>query len=205
MKNLFIHPQALVETQEIGEGTRVWAFTHIMQGASIGTNCNIGGHCFIESGARLGNNVTVKNGNMLWEGVTLQDGVFVGPQVVFTNDLYPRSARLAMAGARYRTRDWLVPTLIAEGATIGAGAVLLAGITVGSYAMIAAGAVVTKDVPPHALVLGTPARGHGWVCYCGRRLAFDGNVATCGQCNRQFTLHESGTLLRAGEELAKAS
>ena len=101
MKNVFVHPTALVETTEIGKGTRVWAFSHLMEGVRIGKNCNIGDHCFIESGVLIGDNVTIKNGNMLWEGVTIQDGVFVGPHVFFTNDRYPRSRGLPQARSRH--------------------------------------------------------------------------------------------------------
>src|SRR5579862_6647573 len=100
MKNVFIHPKALVETKNLGSGTRVWAFAHVMAGVRVGKNCNIGDHCFVESGAVIGDNCTVKNGNMLWEGVTLEDGVFVGPNVLFTNDLHPRSPRLPQARER---------------------------------------------------------------------------------------------------------
>src|SRR5215212_6427425 len=142
MKNVKIHPTALVETEEVGEGTSIWAFAHVMEGARIGKNCNIGDHCFVESGAVVGNDATLKNGNMLFEGVTIQDGVFVGPHVFFTNDLYPRSARLPQARLRYSDKMWLLPTLVRQGASLGAGAVLLPGITVGEYAMVGAGAVV---------------------------------------------------------------
>src|SRR5690348_5375648 len=108
IKNSFIHPTALVENSEIGEGTRVWAYAHVMEGAVIGSRCNIGDHCYVESGVRIGNGCTVKNGNMLWEGVTLEDGVFVGPHAFFTNDLYPRSPRLAESKKRYEKKEnWL--------------------------------------------------------------------------------------------------
>src|SRR5437016_2778300 len=102
MRNVFIHPTAIVETQQLGEGTRIWAFTHLMKGVSVGANCNIGEHSFIETGAVIGSNVTIKNGNHIWEGITLSDGVFVGPHVFFTNDLYPRSPRLPQASKKYR-------------------------------------------------------------------------------------------------------
>ncbi|HEV8523296.1 MAG TPA: acyltransferase [Terriglobales bacterium] len=186
MTNIYIHPTSIVETRQIGDGTRIWAFSHVMQGALIGRNCNIGDHCFIESGALIGDNVTIKNGNMLWEGVTLGDGVFVGPQVIFTNDLRPRSPRLPLASDRYLDRAWLLPTVVEEGVSLGAGAIVLPGLTIGQYAMLGAGAVVTRDVRPHALVLGNPARIAGWVCYCGERLALESNVGTCLRCGREF-------------------
>jgi UDP-2-acetamido-3-amino-2,3-dideoxy-glucuronate N-acetyltransferase len=184
----FIHPTALVETKQIGPGTRIWAFSHVLAGASIGANCNIGDHCFIESNVAIGDDVTIKNGNAIWEGVQLEDGVFVGPSVVFTNDLRPRSPRLADAAPRYADQDWLVPTLVRRGATLGAGAVILAGITVGEYAFVAAGAVVTHDVAPHALVVGIPARAGGWVCRCGSSLDLGPRSANCPSCARAYAL-----------------
>jgi acetyltransferase-like isoleucine patch superfamily enzyme len=188
-----IHSTALVETDAVGNGTRIWAFTHVLPGASIGANCNIGDHCFIETGCRVGNNVTIKNGNALWEGVTLEDGVFVGPSVVFTNDLYPRSPRLDGAGDRYRDKAWLVPTLVERGASIGAGAVVLAGVTIGAFALVAAQALVTRDVPAHALVRGSPAASVGWVCLCGQVLTEDDDVLACPACGSEW--------LRRGETI----
>ena len=193
MKKAYIHPAALAESREIGAGTRVWAFTHILSGARVGKDCNIGDHCFIESGAVVGDNVTLKNGNMVWEGVRLADGVFVGPNVFFTNDLHPRSPRLPQARQRYTEKEnWLVPTLIERGAALGAGAVILAGVKVGEYAMVGAGAVVTKPVAPHALVVGNPARQVGWVCRCGRSLQFQRRRATCAECGSRFKLTKEG-------------
>jgi len=187
MKSVFVHPQALVEADTIGEGTRIWAFSHVMSGARVGKNCNIGEHCFVEGGAQIGDNTTVKNGNMVWEGVTLEEGVFVGPHVFFTNDLYPRSPRLPEARDRYADkRNWLQPTRVKCGATLGVGAVILPGITVGEYALVAAGACLTKDVPPYGLVKGAPARLCGWVCRCGQPVRFRGARATCKACGRRF-------------------
>jgi len=186
MDGLFVHPTAIVETQHIGQGTRIWAFAHVMGDVSIGANCNIGDHCFIESGVTVGDDVTIKNGNMIWEGITLEDGVFVGPHVFFTNDLYPRSPRLPQAQKRYSSREWLSPVLVKQGASLGAGAVILAGITVGEFAMVGAGAVVTRDVPPYALMIGNPARVRGWVCQCGQPLRFREETATCDGCGLVF-------------------
>jgi acetyltransferase-like isoleucine patch superfamily enzyme len=186
MNGVLIHPSAIVETENIGQGTRIWAFSHIMPDVSIGGNCNIADHCFIESGAVIGDNVTIKNGNMICEGVTLNDGVFVGPHVTFTNDLYPRSQRLFQAKERYSSREWLVSTLVKPGASLGAGAVILGGITIGEFSMVGAGAVVTRTVPAYALVVGNPGRIRGWVCQCSRSLTFLGEIATCESCAVKF-------------------
>ncbi len=186
MDETYIHPLAIVESKEIGEGTRVWAFSHVMQGASIGQECNIGEHCFVETGAKVGNRVTIKNGNMLWEGIVVEDGAFIGPNVFFTNDRYPRSPRLEQARSRYCDRTWLVSTCVQKGASLGAGSVIVPGVTIGEFAMVGAGSVVTRDVPPYALVAGNPARVHAWVCQCGEPLHFDGEQARCQVCGRLF-------------------
>jgi UDP-2-acetamido-3-amino-2,3-dideoxy-glucuronate N-acetyltransferase len=184
-----VHPTALVETDRLGSGTRVWAFTHVSAGASVGRDCNIGSHCYLESGVVVGDAVTIKNGNHIWAGVTLGDGVFVGPGVVFTNDRFPRSPRLGVTGSRYESEDrWLVPTRVLRGATIGAGAVIVAGVTIQEFAFVAAAALVTRDVAAHALVMGRPAGHAGWVCRCGRRLAARGERWACPECGRQYAL-----------------
>ena len=191
--DVMIHPKALVETEDIGEGTRVWAFAHVMAGAKIGKHCNIGDHCFVESGAVIGDQCTIKNGTMIWEGVTLEEGVFVGPNVLFTNDLTPRSPRLPDAHARYsEKKNWLVPTKVERGVAIGAGAVILAGITIGEFAMVAAGAVVTKSVPAHRLVIGFGARVSGFVCRCGHSLQFRARSAVCKNCKTRYLSTKEG-------------
>ena len=187
MSSIYKHPTALMETDQIGDNTKIWAYVHIMKGVQIGASSNIGDHCFIESGVVVGDNVTIKNGNMLFEGVTLENGVFIGPHVFFTNDLYPRSPRLPEAKMRYENRDWFSPTLVKYGATLGAGAIILAGVIIGKFAMVAAGAVVTKDVPPYSLVAGNPARHRGWVCKCGQKLNFQDDVAVCNMCDLSYT------------------
>ena len=173
---VFVHPSALVESSEVGGGTRVWAFAHVMEGAVVGDDCKIGDHSFIESGAVLGNRVVVKNNSLIWHGVLIGDDVFVGPNTVFTNVLAPR--------ARYQTYpgDW-EKTEVADRATIGANSTIVSGIRLGYNCMIGAGSVVTKDVPDHALVMGNPARQTGWVCDCGTRL--DGGLA-CPDCGRSY-------------------
>lgn len=196
MEDVFVHPTALVELDQegqaspIGPGTRIWAFAHIMAGAVIGADCNIGDHCYVEYGTSLGDGVTVKNGVMIWEGVTLEDGVFVGPHACFTNDLYPRSARLPQAAFRYqprnRSKTWLVQTRVKRGATLGANCVILAGVVVGEYAMVGAGAVVTRDVAPYALVTGNPASRAAWVCQCGQPLQLAGGRGACVLCGLSY-------------------
>ncbi|MBW4028283.1 MAG: N-acetyltransferase [Acidobacteria bacterium] len=185
----YIHPTALVESRYIGAGTRIWAFTHVMKDVIVGAECNIGSHCYLESGAKIGNRVTVKNGNYLWDGITICDGAFIGPQVAFTNDKRPRSPRLPCAATRYATDAWLSPTRVEEGASIGAAAVVVPGISLGQYCMVAAGSVVTTTVPPHALVIGIPARIVGWVCCCGEKLPnirSDGGCLQCRYCPCEF-------------------
>ena len=190
--DVFIHPTAIVESNCIGKGTRIWAFTHVMKEVEIGEICNIGEHCFLESGVVVGAHSTIKNGNMLWEGIILEEGVFLGPQVCFTNDMYPRSPRLPQSGKRYRNRDWLLSTRVEQGASIGAGAVLLPGLTISAFAMVGAGAVVTSDVPAHALVTGNPARVKKWVCRCGNPLVFKQSSAVCKECGETFAEAENG-------------
>ena len=174
--SVFVHESAIVESTDIGENTRIWGFSHILAGAKIGSDCNICSHVFAESGSVVGNNVTVKNGVSLWDKVTIEDEVFVGPHAVFTNDLRPRAFKKI-------TREQFIPTTIKRGASIGAGAVIVCGITVGEYAFIAAGAVVTKDVPAHGLIKGNPGRVEGWVCKCaGTVFSSDNSDESCTEC-----------------------
>lgn len=171
------HRLALVETEDIGEDTRIWAFAHVMQGASVGRRCNLGEGVFVESGVRIGDDVTVKNGVALYDGVIVANGVFLGPHCVFTNDRRPRSGRFKRPASSFET------TTIGEGATIGANATVVCGCEVGTYAMVAAGAVVTRNVPPFVLVAGVPARAMGFVCACGERLP---DSLVCAECARAY-------------------
>jgi acetyltransferase-like isoleucine patch superfamily enzyme len=147
--DVFIHPLADVHSSSLGVGTKIWQFCVVLKGAKIGRNANICSHCFIENDVLIGNDVTIKNGVYIYDGVRLEDGVFIGPNVTFTNDKMPRSKQ-------YPTE--FLNTIVKTGASIGGGAVLLPGITIGEYAMIGAGAVVTRDVPAHAVVYGGAAR-----------------------------------------------
>lgn len=146
--SFYKHPQALVESENVGEGTRIWAFSHILPGAVIGADCNICDHVFIENDVVIGNRVTIKCGVQIWDGLRLEDDVMVGPNATFTNDLFPRSKQ------PFELRN----TTVKYGASIGANATILCGITIGEGAMVGAGAVVTKDIPPRAVVVGNPAK-----------------------------------------------
>lgn len=160
MSDVFIHELAVVdEGAEIGKGTRIWHFAHIRGTAKIGESCIVGKGVYIDGDVTIGNNVKIQNGVSIYNGVTIEDDVFCGPHMVFTNDLYPRAV----------TQDWEVSkTLVKRGASIGANAVVICNIALGEYCMVGSGAVVTKDVPAHGLVVGNPARLVGFVCECGR-------------------------------------
>ncbi len=183
-----IHPTALVASRSIGEGTRIWAFVNVLEGARIGKECNICDRCFVENDVVIGDRVTVKCGVSLWDGVRLEDDVFVGPNVAFTNDPRPRSRVYPSAFEQ---------TIVRRGASLGAGAILLSNLEVGPYALVGAGAVVTQSVPAHGLVVGNPARLAGHVCRCGRKLSFKGHAAGC-VCGRSFA-RAAGTGIREAE------
>jgi UDP-2-acetamido-3-amino-2,3-dideoxy-glucuronate N-acetyltransferase len=169
------HATALVETERVGEGTQIWAFAHIMNGAVVGEACKIGDHAFIESGASIGDRVVIKNGCLIWHGVHIGDDVFVGPNVVFTNVVAPR--------ARYQTTadDWIT-TEVADRATLGANSTIVCGVRIGVNVTVGAGSVVIEDVPDHALVVGNPSRQIGWACDCGTKLEGELVCANCGRC-----------------------
>jgi acetyltransferase-like isoleucine patch superfamily enzyme len=184
---VFVHEKGLCESADVGSGTRVWAFAHVMKGAVIGRDCNICGHSFVEAGARLGDGVVVKNGVQIWDGVRLEDQVFVGPNATFTNDLRPRAEAADFE---------LVPTRVRRGASIGANATVVCGSTIGESAFVAAGAVVTNDVAAHALMAGNPARRVGWVCVCAKRL---GDDLACA-CGRRYRLVDEGGGLEPADQ-----
>lgn len=179
----FVHESSYVDDGvEIGEGTKIWHFCHVQSGAKIGENCSFGQNVNISNHVTVGNRVKIQNNVSVYEGVTLEDGVFCGPSCVFTNDLTPR-ARYPKGSAGYK------PTLVKEGASIGANATVVCGHTIGRNALIGAGAVVTGNVPDYALMLGVPARQCGWVCECGERLP-DSLVCPC--CGRKYRPGKDG-------------
>jgi acetyltransferase-like isoleucine patch superfamily enzyme len=179
MDDVFVHPKGLNESESVGEGTRIWAYAHVMKGARVGKHCNIGETSFVETGAVLGDWVTVKNGVSVWDMVTCEDYVFLGPNAVLTNDPVPRS-HPDFKGQRSK---WLA-TRLREGTTVGANATILCGTTLGRWCFVGAGAVVTKDVPDHGLVVGNPARRVGWVCRCGHKLP-ESLACSCGRMYRE--------------------
>lgn len=177
-----LHPLADVQTQNIGAGTTIWQFSVVLPGAQIGKNCNVNALTLIENDVIIRDNVTVKSGVQLWDGLRVADNVFIGPNVTFTNDPSPRSKR--------RPEKFL-QTCIEHNASIGANATILGGITIGAYAMIGAGSVVTKDVPEYALVYGSPAKQHGFVCECGAKLS----ELICNNCGDRYQ-HDGHTLIK---------
>jgi len=182
--NVFVHPTAAVDRDaRIGTGTKIWHNSQVLGGAQIGENCVIGHNCFVGGRAKLGKGVKLETNIDVWDLVTLEDHVFVGPSAVFTNDLNPRSKYPKKKYPQYG--KW-IPTLVKKGASIGANATIVCGITIGEHAMIGAGAVVTRDVPDYAIVVGAPAKVIGWMCECGGKLTFKKEQSTCSQCDRKY-------------------
>ena len=184
MKDYFAHETAVIdEGVEIGEGTKIWHFSHIMTGCSIGKNCNLGQNVVVSPDVSLGNNVKVQNNVSIYTGVICEDDVFLGPSMVFTNISNPRSAVVR--------RDQYVRTLVEKGATIGANATIVCGNLIGKFAFIGAGAVVTREVKPYALVVGNPSRQIGWMSEYGHRLEFNQDgLASCPESGEQYRLKD---------------
>ncbi len=182
--NFYVNEHAVIdEDVEIGEGTRIWHFTHVQSGARIGSHCTIGQNVNVANNVTIGNNVKIQNNVSVYEGVTLEDYVFCGPSMVFTNILNPRS-KYPQVGSKY-----YIKTLVKEGASLGANCTVVCGHTIGQFAFVGAGAVVTKDVPDFALVVGNPARIVGWVSEAGKKLSFDKDgVAYCEKSGKKYKL-----------------
>lgn len=184
-KKFFIHPTAVVdEPVDIGKGTQIWHFTHIMAGSQVGKNCVIGQNVFIGKGAVLGNNVKVQNNVSVYDGVVLEDDVFCGPSMVFTNVFNPRS----FISRKKEFRK----TIVGKGATIGANVTIVCGNMIGQYAFIGAGSVVTRDVPDYAVVYGNPGRAKGWVCQCAEEITFRAGKAVCKICGKKYQEDRDG-------------
>lgn len=176
----FIHESVCIdEGVKIGKGAQIWHYTHILRNSQIGKNCKIGQNVAIGPDVIIGDNVKIQNNVSVYKGVTLEDDVFCGPSCVFTNVFNPRSAIARM--------DEIRPTLVRKGASIGANATIICGHTIGEYAFIGAGAVVTKDVPPYALIYGNPAKVSGWMCRCGEKLSFKSAKTACMACKKKYT------------------
>lgn len=176
-----LHESSYVDQgAEVGKGTQIWHFCHVLTGTEIGADCRLGQNVVVGPRAKIGRNVKIQNNVSVYEGVTLEDHVFCGPSVVFTNVRTPRSA------FPRNTREDFSPTVVKLGASIGANATIVCGCTIGEHALIGAGAVVTHDVPPYAIVVGNPARQNGWACECGEVLCFVNQCAHCQECGRQY-------------------
>ncbi len=194
MTDFFVHESSCLDKgTQVGTGTKIWHFSHISAGARIGTNCNIGQNVYIAPGVNIGNNVKVQNNVSVYTGVTIEDDAFLGPSMVFTNVVNPRS--------HIPRKDEFQPTLVKRGVSIGANATVICGVTLGQYAFIGAGAVITADMPDYALAYGNPARIQGWMCHCGVKLRFhagdNDERATCGHCGTQYV--KKGESVKASE------
>ncbi len=184
-KNYFVHESAYADQGcSIGEGTKIWHFSHVMSGATIGKLCSVGQNVFIASTVKVGDYVKIQNNVSIYDGVILEDYVFCGPSMVFTNVFNPRS--------HIERKHEYKKTLVKKGATIGANATIICGVTIGTYAFIGASAVVNKDIAAHALMVGVPAKQIGWICDCGVKLEAVKHHLTCAACGKSFQLTENG-------------
>ncbi len=183
-KEFFAHETAVIDDNcKIGKGTKIWHFSHLMTGSEIGENCNIGQNVVISSGVKLGKNVKVQNNVSIYTGVICEDDVFLGPSMVFTNIINPRSAIIR--------KENYNKTIVEKGASIGANSTIICGNRIGTYSFIGAGAVVTKDVKPYSLVVGNPARQTGWMSEYGHKLVFDNNgIASCPESGERYRFEE---------------
>jgi len=177
--NYYVHQSSIIDQPcQIGEGTKIWHFCHILHGAQIGKNCSLGQNVNVGGKAIIGNYVRIQNNVSIYDGVILEDYVFCGPSMVFTNDINPRS--------KYPKHGKYLKTLVKEGVSIGANATIVCGINIGKHAFIGSGTVVTKNIPDYALVYGVPAKIKGWVCECGEKLNFEKNQTQCLKCKLQY-------------------
>lgn len=179
MNDYYAHESTYIDQGSyVGHNTKIWHFSHIMHNSYIGSNCILGQNVLVSPEVRLGNNVKVQNNVSIYTGVTCEDDVFLGPSMVFTNVINPRSF--------IERKDEFKKTLVKQGASIGANSTIVCGVTIGRFAIVGAGSVVTKDVPDYALVYGVPAQHKGWVCYCGNKLEFKDDKSTCSTCCKRY-------------------
>lgn len=197
-----VHPTADVSSQaQIGAGTRIWHEAQVREGVRMGENCIVGKGAYIDFGVQIGNAVKIQNRASIYHGTTIEDGVFIGPHVVFTNDLRPRA--INPDGSSKTEDDWVVgETRVQYGASIGAGSVVLPGISIGRFALVGAGSVVTRDVPDHGIVAGNPARVVGYACACAAKLSLGDNTAECSACGRLYAVvaGENGPAIKQSEQ-----
>ena len=192
MADYFVHESSYVDDgAEIGAGTKIWHFCHVMPRARIGERCNIGQNVLVSSDVILGNNVKIQNNVSLYTGVIVEDDVFLGPSMVFTNVINPRS--------HVSRKDEYKKTLVRKGASIGANATIICGTTLGKYCFVGAGSVVTKNIPDYALAYGSPARVRGWMCQCGERLKFEDDRAVCQSCGDSYRKQDQVVSPERGE------
>lgn len=179
----YVHPSSVIdEGVQIGDGTKIWHFSHIQKNTRVGRNCSFGQNVYVANNVCIGDGVKIQNNVSIFEGVELEDFVFCGPSVVFTNVLFPRS--------EYSSNKNYVKTKVSTGATIGANSTIICGIFIGKYALVGAGSVVTKSVPNYALVVGNPAKQIGWVCKCGSKIIFSNEKAICEKCFKGYLLNK---------------
>jgi UDP-2-acetamido-3-amino-2,3-dideoxy-glucuronate N-acetyltransferase len=191
MSNYFVHESSSIDQPcQIGEGTKVWHFSHVMKNAVIGKNCNLGQNVFVGPGVILGNNVKVQNNVAIFSGVICEDDVFLGPSMVFTNVINPRSF--------IERKNEYQQTLVKRGASIGANATVVCGSTIGRYSLVGAGSVVTKDTPDFSLVYGVPAKLTGWVCRCAEKLVFKNRLAKCASCGAEYGMIDDNAVQELG-------
>jgi len=184
----FLHESSYIDKNvEIGKGTKIWHFSHILSNVIIGENCIIGQNVCIGPNVKIGNNVKIQNNVSVYEGVTLEDDVFCGPSMVFTNVYTPRSAHP-------KKKEEYLKTLVKKGVTIGANSTIICGITLGKYSFVGAGSVTTKDIPAYSIVYGVPSRIEGWICECGNKLTFDGEKINCSKCGKKYKKIDKETI-----------